>query len=152
VTWAERLFERIDALTRSQVGSELERVRGRVRRRPEDAIKWIDLRLERITELYAMGHWEKDRYVQERARLEEDRRQLEDQAEPERTLKLDGVLDGWRSGDPVVRRALVGALFEELYVKDGAIVGWKARVERAAEVERLRDSVGGYGEQPAELA
>lgn len=145
--WAERLFERIDALTRSQVASELERVRGRVRRRPEDAIKRIDLRLERITELYAMGHWEKDRYVQERARLEEDRRQLENQAEPERALKLEGVLDGWRGGDPVVRRALVGALFEELYVKEGKIVGWKARTERAAEAERLMDEVGAAGEE-----
>src|SRR5919204_5877384 len=87
--WAERLFERIDALTRSEVTSEL----------------------ERITQLYAMGHWEKDRYVQERARLEEDRRQLEDQAQPQRALQLEGVLDGWRSGDPVVRRALAAALF-----------------------------------------
>jgi hypothetical protein len=43
-------------------------------------------------------------------------------------------------------------LFEELYVKDGAIVGWKPRVEGAAEVERLMDSVREYGEQSAELA
>ena len=47
---------------------------------------------------------------------------------------------------------LNSALFEELYVKHGAIAGWKARVERAAEVERLMDSAGGYGEHPAELA
>ena len=56
------------------------------------------------------------------------------------------------SSSPWVRRALVGALFEELYVKDGAIVGWKPRVEGAAEVERLMDSVREYGEQSAELA
>lgn len=68
---------------------ELERARGKSQRRPEDAIKRVDVRLERITELYAMGHWEKDRYVQERARLEADRRDLEDLEEPERTLKLD---------------------------------------------------------------
>jgi hypothetical protein len=116
--WAERLFERIDALTRSEVTSEL----------------------ERITQLYAMGHWEKDRYVQERARLEEDRRQLEDQAQPQRALQLEGVLDGWRSGDPVVRRALAAALFEELYVEHGEIVGWKAR--RAGGRGRAADGRG----------
>jgi hypothetical protein len=52
------------------------------------------------------------------------------------------VLDGWRTGDPVVRRALLAALFEELHVRDGAIVGWKVRSERAAELERLMDEVG----------
>jgi hypothetical protein len=49
-----------------------------------------------------------------------------------------------------VRRS--SGIFEELYVQDGAIVGWKARVERAPEIEWLMGSVGGYREQPAELA
>lgn len=62
-------------------------------------------------------------------------------------MKLEGVLDGRRSADPVVRRALAGALFEELYLKDGGIVGRKARAERAAEIERLRDEVGTLGQE-----
>lgn len=152
IPWGTDLFERIDTVTRTAVSSELERVRARPRR-PEDAIRRINTRLERITELYAMGHWDKDRYLSERTRLEASRRDLEGEGEaPRRTLHLDGVLDGWRTGDPVVRRALLAALFEELYVRDAVIVGWKPRSERAAEVERLMDEVGPRESERAESA
>jgi hypothetical protein len=113
---------------------------------------WTRVRLERISELDTMGHREKGPLRSGAGQAGAAPSPAGGQGEAERTPKLEGVLDGRRSGDPMVGRALVGALFEELSVKHGAIVGWKARVRRAAEVERLMDEVGSATSGPREFA
>lgn len=60
---------------------------------------------------------------------------------PQRSCAWSVAWGRWRGGVPVVLRALAGALFEELHVKGGTTIGWKPRLERAAEVERLMDEV-----------
>jgi hypothetical protein len=51
-------------------------------------------------------------------------------------------MDGWRTGDPRVRRGLLGAFFDELDILDGQVVAVVPRAEYAAEVATLLEQVG----------
>ena len=50
-------------------------------------------------------------------------------------------MDGWRTGDPLTRRGLLAAFFDELDVLDGRVVSAVPRAEYAAEIAALLDSV-----------
>jgi hypothetical protein len=45
-------------------------------------------------------------------------------------------------GDSQTRREILGELFEELDVREGEIVGYKARDDGAAEVSVIMESIG----------
>jgi Recombinase zinc beta ribbon domain/Recombinase len=148
VPWAEQLVRRIDAAVQGALKPQLRQAReGWVA--PEDAVRRIDLRLERVQELYAMGHWDRERYLVEHQRLVAQREDLVADQSPQPTLRLEGVLAAWEVGAPEVRRALLATLFERLFVGGGQVVSWQVRPDRAAEVERLLAAVGLSSPAPA---
>ncbi|SRR6266852_6197866 len=55
----------------------------------------------------------------------------------QRTIKLDGVRDAWTQGSPTAKRRLLLTLFEALLVRDGQIVNYRPRSDRAREVVDL---------------
>jgi hypothetical protein len=61
--------------------------------------------------------------------------------QPPSPLPLDGLMEAWRTGDPVTRRELLEAFFEEIDVEDRQIVAVAPRKDRAAEVADLLDRV-----------
>ena len=54
-------------------------------------------------------------------------------------VELDGLLDAWRAGIPVIRRELLGRLFDGLEVQDGQIKRYIPRKDREAAVAKLVD-------------
>jgi hypothetical protein len=86
-----------------------------------------------------MGHWDRDRYLAERARLEALLEELaaELQSTEAPLLPLGGLVEGWHTGDRQARHDLLAAFFDELDVLDGEIVAVVPRADRAAEVVSL---------------
>jgi hypothetical protein len=54
-------------------------------------------------------------------------------------VELEGLLDAWRTGLPIIRRELVGRLFDGLEVSEGQIVRYIPRRDREAAVTKLVD-------------
>jgi hypothetical protein len=50
------------------------------------------------------------------------------------TVQTKGIRDLWHHGEASVRRQLLSALFDRLIVRDGEIVEYVSRADRAAEV------------------
>jgi hypothetical protein len=113
--------------------------------RSPDAMKQVQGRLERISDLYAMGHWTRDRYLEERARLEALLAELAEelQSADAPLLPPGGLVEGWRTDDPRTRRDLLAAFFDEIDVLDGQIVAVVPRADRAAEVMALLEKAYG---------
>jgi Recombinase/Recombinase zinc beta ribbon domain len=138
--WAEQLLMVVDAFRpddlRDVVAGQLAED---MAVRAPDAGEQVQVRLERIADLYAMGHWTRDRYLAERERLE---RLLEEVSAESRSddapfVPLGSLMEGWRTGDSKTRHDLVAAFFDELDVLDGKITTVVPRRDRAAEVMAL---------------
>jgi hypothetical protein len=98
----------------------------------------VQARLERIADLYAMGHWARDRYLAERERLEQLLEELNAESQSAAPfVPLGNLMEGWRTGDSRTRHDLVAAFFDELDVLDGRIISVVPRKDRAAEVMAL---------------
>ncbi len=139
--WAEQLFTVLGAFRPAELRdavAELQAAGQQVPRSP-DSPRQVRARLERITDLYAMGHWDRDRYLAERARLEALLEELaaELQSTEAPLLPLGGLVEGWRTGDRQARHDLLAAFFDELDVLDGKIVAVVPRADRTAEVVSL---------------
>ena len=82
-------------------------------------------------------------YLAEHARLTQQRKELEQAASrPVPTsLPIGSLMEGWQTGDPKIRRRLLGAFFDEIDVLDGEVVSIVPRVEYAAEVVALLENV-----------
>jgi hypothetical protein len=109
----------------------------------------VDWSLERNRKLFSWGHIAEPDYLSENARLEELHAELEISTAPAPTIRLDGLLATWRTGDPIARRELLVTLFEKLHVEDRRIVGYTPREDRAAEVIELLAAAAAASEVPA---
>jgi hypothetical protein len=138
--WAEQLFTVVDAFRPAELRDV---VSGQLAEdqpaRAPDARKQVQVRLERIADLYAMGHWTRDRYLAERERLERLQEELRAENEVDQVpfAPLGSLMEGWRTGDAKTRHDLVAAFFDELDVLDGRITTVVPRKDRAAEVMAL---------------
>lgn len=139
--WAQELFERLDSLQPAELAGAVRSAVSAGNRQTGDGLKQVETRLERIAELYAMGHWEKSRYLVERKRLEDLRAQFADVAPATKVVPLRGLLDGWNRGDARTRHELLAAFFEAIHIEDGRIVACTPRRERAAEIVPLLEAI-----------
>ncbi len=131
--WAEYLFEELDKLR----PGDFTKMRGRRPRQAAESFAQIDLSLDRYQQMFAWGHINATEYKRHHDRLTSRREQLEDDVAPQRTIKLDGVHDAWKQGSPTSKRRLLLRLFEALLVRDGQIVNYRPRSDRAQEVVDL---------------
>jgi hypothetical protein len=136
--WIEELFTTLDRFRPAELADAVTKrqQQGRPHVSP-GALEQIDGNIERRGLRFQLGHLPKDDYLAEYARLQAQREELEyAPAEPgaSRLPPLGGLMDGWRTGDQLIRQGLVAAFFEELDVKEGDIVSIVPRREYAAEV------------------
>lgn len=98
--------------------------------------------MERITDLYAMDHWTRERYLAERERLERLLGKLSAESGGDQVAfaPLGSLMEGWRTGDPRTRHDPVATFFDELDVLDGKITTVVPRKDRATEVMSLLES------------
>jgi len=104
--------------------------------RPANALAQIDATLARIGQRFEWGDIDADEYRTRRAEMLAVRAEVEQsqaRAQAPR-LVLAGVVDAWDTEDAMTRRQLLWALFDELDVSSGAIVGARPRREVEAEV------------------
>jgi DNA invertase Pin-like site-specific DNA recombinase len=148
--WAERLFERLDALTPDGF-REAVKGSGRIPQSPE-AVPQIDGTLDRQRKLYLWGHITEAEYQREYERLTSLKADLQaDTNQLQPPIAIDGVLDAWRTGDVITRRSLLIALFDSLYVQDGQIRDYVPRSDRAIEVHGLINAaLGGQDHLPSQ--
>ena len=102
--------------------------------------------LERQRKLFSWGHIGEEQYLREVARLEQTRDELRGAAAPKRTIQIKGIAQVWQRGDADARRELLATLFDKLIIRDGEIVEYVPRADRAAEVIALvNEAVGAAG-------
>lgn len=147
IPWAEQLLAVLDAYRPDDLRDQVaERQRQAQRTRPApDAVRQIDGRMERIAELFAMGHWSKARYLEERARLEALRVELEQElTAPTRSpIPLGSLTEAWRVAGPRARGGLLRVFFDELDVLDREVISVVPRADHAAEVMALLERAYG---------
>jgi site-specific DNA recombinase len=133
--WAHHLIERIDRLTPAGF---TEAVR-RSERAPKSAksLESVDRALQHLKDLYTWGDISASEYQRKRDVLAATRLELSSATESKPTMNINGLLDAWVTGDPVTRRQLLVTLFEKLIVRDGEIVEYVPRKDRAKEVYAL---------------
>jgi DNA invertase Pin-like site-specific DNA recombinase len=139
--WAQDLFEILDQLQPPGFEAEVERqVTSDTPFRSPGALAQIKATLERLEKMLLWGDLPEARYRAERKRLEALRGELSAPTlQP--SIVLADVLAIWNQADARVRRDLLGALFDELDVWNGRIVGYKPRQDHAAEVVALMERV-----------
>lgn len=143
--WAERLFAALDEYRPEELPAEVDRLLRSDGPAPApDALAQLDRNIERLGHRFEWGHIDEMRYRQEWDRLQAMRRDLVSANQRQRAtppLPLDGLMEAWQTGDPVTRRELLLALFEELDVEERRVVAVVPRKDRAAEVADLLDRV-----------
>ena len=148
--WGDVLFEALDAIRPDGFQAAMDRAEGR--RQSPDAIAQVDATLGRLLQLFQWGDITPEHYKAERDRLGDLRKELILTTAPQPTIHLDGLLATWRSGDPIARNRILGLLFDALHVKDGEIVSFTPRADRAAEVIALIDQAIGRRVENERLA
>jgi DNA invertase Pin-like site-specific DNA recombinase len=133
--WAGLLFDRVDALRPADFDKAVAAA-SRHTVSP-DAIEQVERSLERQRKLFTWGHISEDDYLREAKRLEELGTQLRGALPAKRAIQTKGIRDLWHHGGADARRQLLSALFDRLIVRDGEIVEYVPRVDRAAEVIAL---------------
>jgi hypothetical protein len=101
------------------------------------ALAQIDVTLERSQKLFKWGHISEAEYRREHERLTLLKEEIASRSVTEPVLQLDGVADAWRRGDALMRRQLLSTLFDALIVRDGEIIEYVPRSDRAAQVHAL---------------
>jgi hypothetical protein len=141
--WAGLLFDRVDALRPADFDKAVAAA-SRHSVSP-DAIEQVDRSLERQRKLFTWGHISEDAYLREAERLTELADQLRGALPAKRAIQTKGIRDLWHQGSAGARRQLLSALFDRLVVRDGEIVEYVPRVDRAAEVIALVEQAIGPG-------
>ena len=142
--WAEALFQSIDAYRPADLAEAVdERLQQPIPHASPAALAQIDATLARLGKRFEWGHVDEATYLAEHARLTQQREELERGANrPVPTsLPLGSRMEGWRTGDPRIRRRLLAAFFDEIDVLDGEVVSIVPRAEYAAEVVALLENV-----------
>jgi DNA invertase Pin-like site-specific DNA recombinase len=138
IRWGDGLMLRLDRLQPADFGAAVASLTVETHR-PPDALAQVEATIARLGKRFDWGHVTETEYLAEHGRLQALREEIKAARVAEPTVRLDGVLDTWETGDPQVRRELLGELFDELDVRDGEIVGCKPRSDREAEVSALLD-------------
>jgi site-specific DNA recombinase len=146
--WAREIFARLDrdAKRPANLGIAGHTIAARRRRSQPDALASIDANIARLGRRFEWGHVDEANYQAEWERLQALRAEIlaAGRAPDDDRLgtELAGALELWDAAkdDRDMRRRMLLILFEELDVRDGAIVGYKPRQDRAARVQEL---VGG---------
>jgi Recombinase zinc beta ribbon domain len=138
IPWADDLFHRLDA-HRPDGFAEAVAGQGKAPHNP-GAVAQVELTLERLGKRFMWGHVDEADYLQERSRLEAVRTDLQVAAQPRQTIKLEGLVDAWDTGDPQTRRELLTVLFDALHVNAEGISGYTPRHDREAEVVGLMNA------------
>ncbi|HEX9561013.1 MAG TPA: recombinase zinc beta ribbon domain-containing protein, partial [Candidatus Dormibacteraeota bacterium] len=137
--WGDELFGRLDALRRSDFAQHLAAARD-VRPQGPGALDQVEATIERNRKLFSWGHITEEAYRTEHARLDAVREELAATVAPSSPpVELEGLLDAWRTGLPIVRRELLGRLFDGLEVSEGQVVRYIPRKDREAAVTKLVD-------------
>ncbi len=164
--WAQELFEALDELQPAEFGDEVQRqAEAGAPVRSPGALAQLEATLERLERLFLWGHVAEEKYRAERERLEALMEELAAEPAREPPIVLDDILVAWNEADPQGRRELLGALFDELDVQDGRIVGYKPSYDHAAEIAALMEraferrtgvrgcaTVGREGVEPPQLS
>ena len=143
--WARAVFAHIDRdpLRPASLSDAGRDAAAKRRRAQPDALASIDATIARLGKRFEWGHLDETAYRAEWARLQALRAEVlaADRAPIEDALarELHGALALWDAADkdPDVRRRMLLALFDELDVRGGAIVGYRPREDRAARVHDL---------------
>src|SRR5207248_6604876 len=115
--------------------------------RPAKSLVTVDRALQHLKDLYTWGDISATEYQRKRDELVATRSELTSPAMSKPTVNINGLLDAWATGDPVTRRQLLVTLFEKLIVRDGEIVQYVPRKDRAKEVDALiTAAIGGSDE------
>ena len=146
--WAGYLIEKIDCLTPEGFAEAVQR--SAPRRKAPTSIAAIDKALARLQDMYTWEDISPSDYQRKRGELLLTRSQLTAVTTNKPVVNIYGLLSAWRTGDLVTRRELLLTLFDTLIVRDGEIVEYIPRKDRAAEVEALisaalggSDEIGG---------
>ncbi len=145
--WFEELFATLDVCRPADLEEHVRRQQADGER-PQvapSALAQLDATLARLGKRFEWGHIDESIYLAEHARLTAQREELSRPGEEPRPLPvpIGSLMDGWRTGDPRVRRDLVAAFFDEIDVRDGEIASVVPRAEYAAEVVALLERVDG---------
>lgn len=143
--WARAMFAHVDRdpLRPGSLSGAGRDAASRRRRAQPDALASIDATIARLGKRFEWGHLDEAAYRTEWERLQALRAEVlaADRAPGEDSLarELRGAVALWDAaeGDPDMRRRMLLTLFEELDVRDGAIVGYRPREDRAARVHEL---------------
>jgi len=145
--WADHLFRRLAAL-RPDALAKMQEQKPRL---VAGDLEQLDRSLERYKLLFTWGHIDADEYQRQYERLTALREDRIKESTPRRTYKIsivwqakeviiypsEGVYDQWRRGTALQRRLLLMGMFEALEVRDGQIVRYRPRPDRAQEVQEL---------------
>ena len=135
--WADQLFQRLDAIAPAR--PEAER-----RVTSSEAVRQVEGQIERLTAVYVrFGQKSEAEYEAELRGLEALRDQLQAATPIKPTIRLDGLHDAWVKANASERRALLGLLFDGLWVEDDQIVAWIPRSDRKAEVIAIMEQAMG---------
>ncbi|HEY1421519.1 MAG TPA: hypothetical protein VGG90_12530 [Candidatus Dormibacteraeota bacterium] len=108
----------------------------------QGAVESIDRSLQRLDQLFLWGHWTDEKYRAERERLEQMAKRARGvwgggRIEP----TLTDIVSAWDAGDAATRRELLAALFSDIHVQGGRVVGYTPRPDRATQVTRMVEAV-----------
>jgi hypothetical protein len=138
--WGDELFGRLGASRRSDFAQHLAAAREAKRTQGPGALTQVETAIERNRKLFGWNHITEEAYLAENSRLSALKSELVAAvvtATP--PVELEGLLDAWRAGLPVIRRELLGRLFDGLEVNEGQIVRYVPRKDREAAVTSLVD-------------
>jgi DNA invertase Pin-like site-specific DNA recombinase len=143
--WARAVFAALDADVNrpANLGAAGQDVATRRRRAQPDALASIDANIARLGKRFEWGHLDEAAYQGEWERLQALRAEvLAASRTPDAdhlATELSGALALWDAaeGSPDARRRMLTTLFEELDVRDGVVVGYQPRRDRAARVQEL---------------
>jgi site-specific DNA recombinase len=96
-------------------------------RAPANQRKVVTQRLERLADLYELGHMVRDEYLAKRAGLDTALRLIaerpkEERSRPAMTTHLSTIVDRWQEMNAGQRRRLLDTVFDELVVGEGRLV------------------------------
>jgi site-specific DNA recombinase len=148
--WAQHLFERIDQLTPEGFEEAVENL-NKVRQ-PPTALADIDRMLVRQQQLFTWGHISESEYLREHERLTTLRHELMLGTVAEPVIEIESILDAWNSGDIAIQRQLLSTLFDGLVVRDGEVIEYIPRKDRAVDVHALITAALDDAEEVVEVA